>query len=751
MFNTVNQIQSGAEDYDLGAVKFRPPARPDNPDNDDKSSSRWETPRPPEEPRSFGSRILPLILGAGAIYGAMRFCGREEPTLESKVAAFTATEEGRKDVATPDKGLSNLLSSVEEALNLVNQGKVEQVVYEFEISGSGSFDYAFKLKSDKPPAKDPFFGNAEPQKVLYLRGIQAGSERESLLTGLRSANSVVNSTLADERDVVIQGNPWSGVISTALFLGVAIWLISRMRRAMNSGGAGGILGDFTSHKGQVMRGGELSDRFSDLGGLDHILDELKDLKSDIDQIRKGGTTIKLPTGTLLCGPPGVGKTKIGRSLAGELECPFMYFDCSAQATELFVGSGAARIRDSFNAARALRDEETARLRSRPNATGSEEGVVIMFLDEFDSIGEKRRDISRLAGDSESAKVVNSLLNEMDGLNKERNKNIIVFAATNLAERLDDALMRPGRFTKQFDIPLPSTHQERLEILQKLHPLVVKKQGFEVENEASLAYVARITPGKSGDHLRQILQEACDIARRDSRTKLTEPDLFEASQRLDSGRIRKGHLSAQRHELVGVHEHGHGVAALACGVEVFLISMLPRGNSLGRVIPNPEMLETLANKRELLSRVLIGAGGRAAELATYGPSGITPGASSDLEQMRAIIKNMIATGMLNDHYALSLARTPEHELREEHIALIDSIASGAVGCAEKLVQSVGEERMAALVKESIAAKRELVGKDAQEFYEKRLPPELVADLRRIAAEFLNDPCGEHKLSSLKPAA
>ncbi len=723
------------DEYELGKFDFR-----DNRDSsrDDRGDVPPNDPDYPEPPRSFGSRILPLLIGAGALFGVMKFCGRGEPSIESQVAT-AAKEEGR-DLTSPESGLSNLIATVDQALELVASGKVNQVVYEFEIAGSGSFDYGFKLKP-KQDSSPSLFGGEQSEKVLYLRGIHPGPERDRLIAGLRQSNSVINSTLANERDVVVGGNPWSGVITTALWLGVAIWMISKIGKSITkNAGPGGFLGDFLSHKGEVMRGGTIDDRFSDLGGIDQVIDELRDLKTDIEQVQSGNMRIKLPVGSLLCGPPGVGKTKIGRSLAGEVECPFMYFDCSAQATEVFVGTGSARIRDSFEAARRLRDEETARLRSRPGATGKEQGVVIMFLDEFDSIGEKRRESSRLGGDSESGKVVNALLNEMDGLNKEKNRNIIVFAATNFAEKLDDALMRPGRFTKQFEVPLPHSHQQRLEILEKLAPLVVTKAGFKLESDQSLSYVARITPGKSGDHLRAILQEACDIARRSGGETISEADLFEATQRLDSGRIRKNYLAPKKHELVAVHEHGHGVAALACGLEVFLVSMLPRGDSYGRVIPNPESLESLANRGELLSRVLVGAGGRAAELATYGQSGITHGASSDLEQIRAIVKNMITTGMLNDHYAISLSRISEQDLRPEHVDIIDKIAGRAVKTAQRLVEAIGSEKMAELVNESIAGNKELVGQEAQRFYLDRLSPELISKLNGIAQEFLEDPIG-----------
>jgi cell division protease FtsH len=314
---------------------------------------------------------------------------------------------------------------------------------------------------------------------------------------------------------------------------------------------------------------------------------------------------------------------------------------------------------------ALREE------LREAAEGAEEaaekeGVCILFFDEFDSIGEERGGKDGVLGDDERKNTVNALLQEFDGVNELKNKNIIAIAATNFGANIDKALVRPGRFTKKIKIHPPRSPEQRLDILQKLTRKEIDEKGYVFEDPTALEHLAQITPGQTGDDLKAILRGGRDLARRDAgRTVITGDDVFESYQRHSFGRILDTPMSREYLELVNWHEDGHALNAIGAGIDIFIRSAKPRGESGGRVVMDPKGFgEILTSKEDMLKRIFIAAGGRAAEIERSGELGVTGGAKSDFHQIRALIAQMLSDGMIEDHYALQPIAMRQEHLNEQ---------------------------------------------------------------------------------------
>lgn len=675
-----------------------------------------------DRPSALGIAGMSLAISASSYFGSSALA--QQSTEDSRtplVAATLPVHEGPYRITTR-----------EAADMLLKAQRFEPEVFEIPDPVYLTSTFVFTPKPD--------FARLPGERAV-LRYLWQGTDRDQFTKKLSSLGYQVT----ERRDIVLPKLPEptyfgapSGTVSPPTGIGWSTWLLVGLTTVI----IGGYIVEKYPEKFERLRrrkynfGDSVKERFTDIGGAPQIVEELTELKGDIDRVKSGDDSIELPHGALISGEHGVGKTLSARALAGEAECPFIPVNSSSIVATKWAGEWTAALLAKFREARRARDNHTKQLRKLPGATGQEEGVCILFFDEFDSIGRRR---SKEDADSsvqrEYDDVVNATLAEMDSIDRGLNKNIIVIAATNHPELLDEALLRPGRFTKHMHMPSPVTADQRLDVLHRLSVHIVDERKLTIESLNSLPSMARICVGSSGDELRGILQEAVDIVRREKRGSVTDADLMEAYQRQKFGRRQDNLLSPGKRELVAYHEHGHGLMALAYGVQPFVVSMQPRGGTGGRVILDPEQTyQPPRALRELLGSVLIAAGGRAAELLKYGESGITEGASQDLKQIRQLLIRALSNGMLNDLFAVDVEQADPENLPEEYKAVIDEYTKKALATAKKILEAVGPETMKKLVDESLALDDELIGENARDFYSSRVPADKLEAIKKIAEEF-----------------
>jgi len=397
------------------------------------------------------------------------------------------------------------------------------------------------------------------------------------------------------------------IIPIFIFFAIWMFLASRMQKGM-----GGVLG-IGSAKG-LIKSEKPNVKFDDVAGNEEAKEEVKEivdfLKNPDRYIELGA---KIPKGVLLVGPPGTGKTLLAKAVAGEANVPFFAVNGSS-FIEMFVGVGAARVRDLFNQAK-------------------KEAPSIIFIDEIDAIGKSRAAAGQFGGNDEREQTLNQLLAEMDGF--DSNEPVIVLAATNRPEVLDPALLRPGRFDRQVLVDKPD-FEGRVQIL-KVH---VKK--IKAGKDVNLEEIARITAGLVGADLANIVNEAALLAGRKGKKEVNQEEFLEAVERQIAGLEKKSRrLNEKDKKIVAYHESGHAVIGETTegARKVKKVSIVPRGlAALGYTLNLPEEDKYLMQKHELIAEVDTLLGGRAAEEVFIGE--ISTGASNDLERATDIIKAMV---------------------------------------------------------------------------------------------------------------
>jgi cell division protease FtsH len=440
-----------------------------------------------------------------------------------------------------------------------------------------------------------------------------GQEVERIFTTVRVDPQL--SELLEKHDVIFKGviqsnffrNLASWIFPVLLFVG--IWYFM-MRRFATQQGSFMTLG---KKKAKVYMEDEVDVNFEDAAGVDEAREELVEvvdfLKSPEKFTRLGG---KLPKGILLVGPPGTGKTLLARAVAGESGVPFFSMSGS-EFVELFVGMGAARVRDLF-------------------AQAKEKAPCIIFVDELDALG-KARGAGVTGGHDEREQTLNQLLVEMDGF--DSTIGVILLAATNRPEILDPALLRPGRFDRHILVDRPDK-KGRVDILK------VHSKDITMGNDVDLAAVAGMTPGFAGADLANLANEAALLAVRHNKDKVGMAEFREAVERIVAGLEKKNRLiNNKERKIVAHHEVGHALVALSLpGTDpVQKISIVPRGlSALGYTLQVPTEDRFLMEKTELLNKIAVALGGRAAEELTF--EDISTGAHNDLARATDIARSMV---------------------------------------------------------------------------------------------------------------
>ena len=419
-------------------------------------------------------------------------------------------------------------------------------------------------------------------------------------------------------DVVITVKPpeqpswWMSLLSSLLpiliLVGVWFWIMNQTQ------GGGGRVMSFGRSRARMSGEGQVHVNFSDVAGEDEAKEELAEV---VDFLKNPGryTAIgaKIPKGVLLVGPPGTGKTLLAKAVAGEAKVPFFSISGS-DFVEMFVGVGASRVRDLF-------------------AQAKKNAPCIVFIDEIDAVGRKRGS-GMGGGHDEREQTLNQILVEMDGF--EKDTGVIVLAATNRADVLDPALLRPGRFDRRVEISLPE-RKDRLAILE------VHFKNKKVDESVDLNALAKKTAGSAGADLANIANEAAILAARNNRDVITNDDLTEAFEKVAIGPERKSKvMSDLERETTAWHEAGHAVVGhvLPDSDPVHKVTIIPRGGTGGVtwfLPPEDRSYTNIFEYKDILARAM---GGRQAEMLIYGEAGISTGASSDLRNATDIARNMV---------------------------------------------------------------------------------------------------------------
>lgn len=447
-----------------------------------------------------------------------------------------------------------------------------------------------------------------------------------LMDKLEAANVDVNVKKPSE------SAQWMGILGSLILPLLFIVFLIVMAKGLQAGGSQAM--SFGKSKAKMMLDNKVKITFKDVAGIDEEKQELAEI---VDFLKNGEKYIKLgakiPKGVLLVGVPGTGKTLMAKAVAGEAGVPFFSISGS-DFVEMFVGVGASRVRDLFEQAK----------KHQP---------CIIFIDEIDAVG-RQRGAGLGGGHDEREQTLNQLLVEMDGF--DENTNVIVIAATNRPDILDNALLRPGRFDRQIVINRP-------DILGREQILVVHAKNKPLAEAVDLKVLAKRTPGFTGADLQNLLNEAALLAARHNKAKIEMDDLEEAIDKVMAGPEKKSRIiSDEEKENTAYHEVGHALLSklLKNCDPLHKVSIIPRGMALGITMTLPEKDHLTMTKVQLLDRITMTLGGRVAEEMIYGKDSITTGASNDLEKVTALARKMVTSyGMSEKMGNMAYGKSEEH--------------------------------------------------------------------------------------------
>ena len=503
--------------------------------------------------------------------------------------------------------------SYDKFLSMIDNGEVTEVAYDAQDS-----EIIFATGSDIRTSK------------LYSTGIWP-DDGQRLLEQLRSNSSITFSAEIPTKQDPLVSFIVSWVLPIAFFMILGEILNRQMMKRMKDGGfpGGGNFMSFGKADAKVYVTAQTGKTFADVAGQDEAKDALKEVVDFLHDPQKYSEIgAKLPKGVLLVGPPGTGKTLLAKAVAGEAKVPFFSISGS-EFVEMFVGMGAAKVRDLFKQA-------------------NEKAPCIVFIDEIDAIG-KKRDTSGMGGNDEREQTLNQLLAEMDGF--DPSSGVVILAATNRPEMLDPALLRPGRFDRRVPVELPDLGGR--EAILKVHAKDVK-----MDTGVDYGKIARMTSGASGAELANIINEAALRAVRMGRNSVSQQDLEESVETVIAGYQRKNAvISDSEKRIVAYHEIGHALVAArqTDSAPVTKITIIPRtSGALGYTLQVDEGERTLMSSDEIRNKLATLTGGRAAEEIVFGRA--TTGASNDIEQATKLARAMITRYGMSDEFGMVALET-----------------------------------------------------------------------------------------------
>ena len=548
-------------------------------------------------------------------------------------------------------------------------------------------DQVKEVALDEDNRQIVFIAVDDAEKLSYYKTGIWPDDGQRLLNQLREDPDIVFSA-----EIPTQANPLlaflvSWILPIFFFILIGQLLSRFMMKRMGNNLPGGMGNAMTFGKANAkvyVEEASTGVSFADVAGQDEAketLMEVVDFLHEPDKYAEIGA--KLPKGVLLVGPPGTGKTLLAKAVAGEAKVPFFSISGS-EFVEMFVGMGAAKVRDLFKQA-------------------GEKAPCIVFIDEIDAIG-KKRDTGGYGGNDEREQTLNQLLAEMDGF--DSSKGVVLLAATNRPESLDPALMRPGRFDRRVPVELPDLQGR--EAILKVHGRHV-----HIDADVDWSAIARATAGASGAELANIVNEAALRAVRQGRRTVTQADLEESVETVIAGAQRKNAvISPQEKQLVSFHEVGHAlVAALQThSAPVTKITIIPRtSGALGYTMQVDEGQRNLMSRAELVNKIATLTGGRAAEELIFGSDNITTGASNDIEQATKLARAMITRYGMTDQFDMVALET----VQNQYLGGDTSLACSAETAAEidkQVVATVkaAHQKALALLKDHEDQLRKLAG-------------------------------------------
>ena len=505
-----------------------------------------------------------------------------------------------------------------------------------------------EVKDVEVQSNEIVFTSSNPKNSkIYITGKM---DDPDLVNRLEKAGVTFSKSIPKESSPILNFLlTWIGPILIFALLGQ---MFSRML-AKRMGGPGAM--QFGKSNAKVYVEAQTGKTFKDVAGQDEAkeaLTEIVDFLNNPDKYKEIGA--KMPKGALLVGPPGTGKTLLAKAVAGEANVPFFSISGS-EFVEMFVGMGAARVRDLFKQAQ-------------------EKAPCIVFIDEIDTIGKKRDNGSGMGGNDEREQTLNQLLTEMDGF--DGGLGVVILAATNRPESLDKALLRPGRFDRRIPVEMPDLAGR--ESILKVHAANVK-----TENNIDYNVIARATSGASGAELANIVNEAAIAAVKDKRDLVSQRDLEEAVEVVIAGYQRKGAvISDKEKKIIAYHEIGHAlVAAIQTNSDpVHKITIIPRtSGALGYTMQVSESESVLMSKEDAFNKITTYTGGRAAEEIIFNI--VTSGASNDIEQATKIARAMVTRFGMSDKFGMVALETVNNPYLGEDASLT---------CSSETASKVDEE-------------------------------------------------------------